>query len=285
MNYREVEERIKAGYRDITAQYRRDDEIEVQTRNHQRLTESLARICRSFPKPITVLDVGCGTGRYFHCLENVASLTGIDISEEMLTYAIDPVRKEQIKVKDIRLTRQNIYLADFSPESFDFIYSLGMFGHGCPVTVEICDKLYNWLKPGGKLFFNLVDFSGLPLWYQTRRQLRKLIYPLLTRRLKQLLDEREQRSPFFGLTKRQLEKIMAKTHLGNFSLSSHICQSPLWTGRHLECLATKPPVFSKPSSTSDTLPDNPVEMLATQQSTPSHSNAPAKDLVSPITRC
>jgi SAM-dependent methyltransferase len=249
MNYHEVEERIKAGYREVTVQYRLDDEIEVQTKNHERLSKLLKEMCWSFSHPIAVLDIGCGTGRYFHCLENVATLTGIDISDEMLASAATPVRQDKISVKDIRLMRENIYLAEFPSPSFDFILSLGMFGHGCPVTVELCNKLYQWLKPGGKLFFNLVDFAGLPLWYRARRQVRKMIYPALTKRLKHFLDKREQRSPFFSLTKLQLENILAQTCLTDYSVSSHSCQSPLWNGRHLECLATKPPAEENSSPT------------------------------------
>jgi len=254
MNYQQVEERIKAGYREVTDQYRRDDEVEVQTQNHRRLTQSLKQICRSFSHPINVLDVGCGTGRYFHCLENVASLVGMDISEEMLASAANPVRREQIMVKDISLIRGNIYMADLLPNSFDFIYSLGMFGHGCPVTIEICNRFYNWLRPGGTLFFNLVDFAGLPLWYRARRHARRIVYPLLTKRLKQVLDEREQRSPFFGLTRGQLETILEATLLKNYTVSSHVCQSPLWSGRHLECLAIKPAAGFKPTLPSADLP-------------------------------
>src|SRR5882757_10066097 len=99
MNYQAVEETIKAGYREVSSQYRRDDEIEVTTANHQRICATLKRICVSFPYPISALEVGCGTGRYFHCLTNVDELTGLDISEEMLRAAENPVRQEQISIK------------------------------------------------------------------------------------------------------------------------------------------------------------------------------------------
>src|SRR5262249_45151120 len=138
MNYQAVEETIKAGYREVSSQYRRDDEIEVTTDNHHRIAGTLKRICGSFSEPIKVLEVGCGTGRYFHCLTNVEELVGVDITEEMLRAADHPVRHEQISIKKVRLVRGNIYLSSFAPESFNFIYSLGMFGNGCPVTVELC---------------------------------------------------------------------------------------------------------------------------------------------------
>jgi SAM-dependent methyltransferase len=239
MNYETVEETIKAGYRAVSSQYRRDDEIEVTTANHQRICNTLQRICASFPDPIRVLDVGCGTGRYFHCLTNVEELTGLDISEEMLRAAETPVRQELISVKKIRRIRGNIYLNSFEAESFHFIYSLGMFGNGCPVTIEVCNKFHEWLAPGGKLYFNTVDFAGLPLWYRARRQARHFVYPMLSRRLQSILDEREARQPSFSMNREDLEEIVRRTKFSAFQIMSHVCQSPLWNGRHLECIATK----------------------------------------------
>ena len=61
MNYEAVEEKIKAGYREVTPQYRQDDEIEVTTENHRRISTTLEEICSSFPHPINALEVGCGT--------------------------------------------------------------------------------------------------------------------------------------------------------------------------------------------------------------------------------
>lgn len=246
MDYEAVEERIKAGYREITAQYRKDDEVEVTTENHRRLGRILTETCRSFCRPIQVLDAGCGTGRYFHCLDQVERLVGLDISEEMLAAARHPVCQDQITAKHIELLRGNIYLKTFPPGTFDFIYSLGMFGHGCPVTVEVCNKFFEWLRPGGKLFFNIVDFDSLPLWFRARRRLRGLLYPKLNRRLQHLLDEREKRSPFFGLTKGELIQILGETRFPYFAVSSYWCQSPLWSGGHLECMGTKPVLAIEP---------------------------------------
>jgi SAM-dependent methyltransferase len=183
--------------------------------------------------------MGCGTGRYFHCLRNVRHLTGLDISEEMLAAARTPVLQTEVASEEVTFLRANVHLVDFPQESFHFIYSLGMFGHGCPVTRELCNKLHQWLIPSGKLFFNIVDFDGLPLWYRARRGARHVVYALLPARLRRLLDKREERSPFFGLNREELENVIRQTLFSSFTITSHSCQSPLWTGRLLECMATK----------------------------------------------
>jgi len=237
MNYQVVEETMRAGYREAFERYRRDDEVEVTTPNHRRISARLRMLCLSFDHPIRVLDVGCGTGRYFHCLTNVHDLTGIDISEEMLQAARNPVRQEEITVPNIRLMRANVYTADFPAESFDLIYSLGVFGDGCGVTTELCDKFHQWLAPGGKLYFNNVDMAGVPFSYRARQHLRGLIYPVLPRRQQAALDERRARRPFFALTRRALETLVRRSRFKTFDIDSHPCNSPLGWGRHLECVA------------------------------------------------
>jgi SAM-dependent methyltransferase len=238
MDYQAIEEAVSAGYKQATARYRRDDEFEVTTQNHRHLGNILRRICLSFDDSIDVLDVGCGTGRYFHCLRNVDQLVGIDISHEMMIAAREPVRANEVTAKRIELKQSNVYLTSFPRHSFDFIYSLGMFGHG-PVTLKICNSFYSWLKPGGKLFFNTVDTAGVPALYRARKNLRKIVYPILPPPLRKVLDERAQRWPFFSQTQEELESLMLETQFEDFSVTSYLCETALWRGRHLECIANK----------------------------------------------
>jgi SAM-dependent methyltransferase len=157
MNYAVVGEKVSASYKAVFQQYRRDDEIEVASENHRHLSGILTQLTTSFPRPVRVLEAGCGTGRYFHCLRNVEELVGLDVCPEMLQAAEHPVREEEITVPNIRLICENVFLASLPTNSFDAIYSLGMFGNGCPVTTDILGRFHDWLAPGGKLFFNAVD--------------------------------------------------------------------------------------------------------------------------------
>jgi cyclopropane fatty-acyl-phospholipid synthase-like methyltransferase len=157
----------------------------------------------------------------------------------MLRGAANPVRSEQISIPKINLRLGNVYLMDFPAGSFDFIYSLGMFGHGCPVTIDLLNKFHEWLRPGGKLLFNTVDSAGLPLLYRARRQAREWVYPMLSKQMQKRLDDRHAKSPFFEMSKSKLEKTLTQTNFKSFQVASHVCQSPLWNGRHLECLASR----------------------------------------------
>jgi SAM-dependent methyltransferase len=239
VDYQELEEAVREGYRQVSARYRGDDEIEVLTRNHFRLARLLKAVCQSFPSRIRVLDLGCGTGRYFHCLPNVSELTGIDISEDMLAAARAPVLKEQITAERIRLCRGNACLVSFPAGSFDFVYSLGMFGHGCPVTVELCNRIYDWMSPGGKFLFNVVDSAGLPVCTRMRRWARRFVPAALPKLWRPREHGRRAQTPLFALTKGDAEQLASRTRFSAFAITPRLCDSPLWQGRHLECLASK----------------------------------------------
>ncbi len=136
-DYRNYEAALSASYNLAAEQYRRDDEIEVRSENHRRLCGNLGRMSGAFGREIDVLDAGCGTGRHFHCLNNVRCLVGLDISIDMLHAAAKPVRQSDVTARQIELIRGSIYEQVFPAESFDLIYSIGCVREWCKGDARI----------------------------------------------------------------------------------------------------------------------------------------------------
>ena len=203
---------IAADYDRAAQQYRRDDEVEVRTENHQRLGGNLRRICRSFGHPVRVLELGCGTGRYFHWLEDVELLVGTDLSAEMLKRAERPVRHEAVTAAEVRLLRANLYDLSFEPGSFDFIYSLGVFGHGAALNGELAMRIAGWLAPGGRLYFDAIEKRELGRTRELRKSMKSAVRPFLPPAVRRRLAAREAASiPLLQHTRADLEAIMEGT--------------------------------------------------------------------------
>ena len=64
---------------DVVAEYVKDEGRAKRYREHDEnydsyhilFGEKITKICQSYDKKINVLDLACGTGRYFHRLKNV----------------------------------------------------------------------------------------------------------------------------------------------------------------------------------------------------------------------
>lgn len=249
MNYRQFASQITAGYDRGADQYRRDDEVEALTENHRRVGGNLRRICRSFPEPIRILEIGCGTGRYFHWLENAKELVGTDLSAEMLRHARHPLRAHEVTVPDIRLIQGNVYEMELPPGSFDFIYTLGVFGYGAAFTVELAQKLHTWLAPNGRLYFDALE-NPPPPKKRLKQRVRRAVYACAPGHVKTWLDARERAGvPIVRHTREQIETAMHAAGFEDFLVSTIYCNSPLWTGMKFECSARKPAAaVSRPGS-------------------------------------
>lgn len=240
MDFQRYESNLAKSYDCGADQYRRDDEIEARSENHQRLGGNLRRMCRSFQQPVRVLEMGCGTGRYFHWLENTKLLVGTDISPEMLRCAENPVHASEVTAGEIRLIRSNLYEMNFEPESFDFIYSLGVFGYGAAITDELCEKIRRWLAPGGRLYFDALERRETNGIDGMKQSVKSALFPLLPGSMRQRIEARRREAvPVFNHTRAEIEQLMLAAGFDDFMISSNACHSPLWTGMHLECCARK----------------------------------------------
>jgi ubiquinone/menaquinone biosynthesis C-methylase UbiE len=223
-----------------SVQYRAGDERAASRGSRQHYCEILRELSASFGHKINVLDVGCGTGRYFHCLRKVKRLVGIDLSPHMLEQARSPVNSNELDIEKIELLCADAGSLELTDESFDFIYSVGVIGEYTPVNSVLLDKLYRLLAPKGKLFFTAVDVHSrlqVPEGTEaslTRRVLRKA-FPFLPSFAKKYLN---RALSSFYVTDRELTRLQKRSQFATFSIARFEHPSG-WRGTHLDCLAEK----------------------------------------------
>jgi SAM-dependent methyltransferase len=241
MHYQRMGNAVRLLYDDAYAPlYRESDEVEVVTDNHRQICDTLAGITRSFAREISVLDLGCGTGRYFHCIERVNRLVGVDISLPVLLQARRPVKSKQIKVKKIDLVCANIFELELAPASFDFIYSIGVLGEFSPFDAEVCGKMYDLLKPGGKALFTVVDVTSKYQFMSWKRRMAETFSPFLPAPIRRPLRERLRS---YYMTRSQLERVMHRSGFAQYEINLRVSTAAHWIGAHYECLATKAAKF------------------------------------------
>jgi ubiquinone/menaquinone biosynthesis C-methylase UbiE len=108
----------------------------------------------------TILDCGCGTGRFAAYLAEVygeeALVVGLDYSESMLERARFYRLKDHMHI-GVELIRGDVCTLPFKPRSFDLITCVHVLIH-LPNWESLLSAFYDLLKPGGYLFFDV--FSG-----------------------------------------------------------------------------------------------------------------------------
>ena len=138
----------------------------------------------------TVLDDGCGGGRYSMALRKLGAgrVVGVDISEDAIDLAR---RKSPFVEEDVEFQTGSVLDLPFEDESFDFVFSNGVLHH-TDSTEKGLQEIFRVLKPGGRvwlylyggkesLFWDIVDLcrdmlKDIPQAY-TQDLMRVLCYP------------------------------------------------------------------------------------------------------------
>lgn len=103
-------------------------------------------------KDKTVLDFGCGSGRWveFFCNKG-ANYTGVDISDEM-------IKLSKTRFPDLPFYTLKDHSIPLETDSCDFVFSIAVLHHNKPPSQEeILGEISRVLKAGGYLFL----FEGL----------------------------------------------------------------------------------------------------------------------------
>jgi ubiquinone/menaquinone biosynthesis C-methylase UbiE len=226
---------------DWARQYRRIDESSSDAA-HEHYGRLLTTLSSSFGRPIDVLDIGCGTGRYFHRLRNMRRLVGIDLSMHMLKEAHSPLHAEEVSAQTVDLVCGDLRSLSIADGSFDFIYSIGVLGEYSPLDQEIMHTCWRILRPNGLMLVTAVDATSRISVPENekpsllRRALRKS-WTLMPASIRAASNH--WLSPCY-LTRQQIERLLHSCGFSKVEISLYHHTSG-WLGTHFDCLATRGP--------------------------------------------
>lgn len=210
--------------------YRESDERAAERGELDATAARLRAICRSYDREITVLDLGCGTGRFFHAIENARLLLGIDASDDMLAEAAHPVREAEVSAREVALRKGDLTRLDLPPASFDLVYSIGVLGNHAPFDVDVATSVHRLLTPDGHFVFSIVDRDSKPR--SLRRRLGERMLPVLPGPLRRAAAARQHT---FYMTRTELEHTLDAAGFSHRDIDRTTSTSPDWTGAVFDC--------------------------------------------------
>ena len=189
----------------------------------------LRELCESFGRDITVLDLGCGTGRYFWALRHTNELVGIDVSAPMLAEARRPVDAGHVQIRRIELIHDDFLTHEFDEKHFDLVYSIGVLGEHTPFNAEIASRVRRWLVPGGLFAFTGVHVQSSSIPRSLKRRVGERLIGIAPAGLKTSLRERVLAGGLY-VDRPYLKDVLTAAHFAVESIEYH--QSDV----HLHCL-------------------------------------------------
>jgi SAM-dependent methyltransferase len=219
---------------EYAARYRLADEEIRDGELVQTFGRWLRRLSESFRRDISVLDLGCGTGRYFWALRNVRELVGIDVSAPMLERARTPVNGAEVTAARITLVHGDFLTEVFDAGRFDVVYAIGVLAEHSPLDDRIVQRVAQWLAPGGMFAFTAVHPRSFSIPRTWKRRLGERLLPLSAGRWRAALRSRLLSGGLYADEDR-LRELLPRHGLAIESIEPHHSDIHL----HLMCVARK----------------------------------------------
>lgn len=195
--------------------YRDRDDALQQEATYQALIAWLRQVSGRFTHRLDVLDLGCGTGRYFWGVDNARSLVGLDASAAMLAEARQPIRADRIGVPEVTLVHGDLATHRFADQAFDLVYSIGVLAEHVPLDAPLVARVWSWLKPGGRFAFTTVDPQSPDVPKTLARRLAGLALPVAPGSLGRALHRRLMSAGMYG-DERWIREVLA----GRFAIET-----------------------------------------------------------------
>jgi SAM-dependent methyltransferase len=136
----------------------------------------LGDLCQMFDRPVTVLDLGCGTGRFFPALTEVQEIVGVDASAPMLARARERAASACPRIP-VTLIEGDLETIRLEHGRFDLAYSIGVLAEHVPMTPRLAARVCDWLAPHGVFAFTTVHPESPSIGLTRRRRLGRAVLP------------------------------------------------------------------------------------------------------------
>jgi SAM-dependent methyltransferase len=191
--------RAAAIYDDAYAErYRQHDERRTPGDAIDRLSRWLHDVCIRCGPSIDVLDLGCGTGRYFGALTGVRRLVAVDVSRPMLDRARPRAGALGPLPGGVELVEADFLNFDCGATQFDLVYSIGVLAEHSPFDDAIASRVRRWLKPGGRFAFSAVHPGSQTVPRTFKRRVAERLMPAAPEPLRSTLRDRLMRDGLYA---------------------------------------------------------------------------------------
>jgi ubiquinone/menaquinone biosynthesis C-methylase UbiE len=154
---------LKYHGREHAEEYAESDQTLFNSSDHVTTQNWLSDHLKAEDKPMSrLLDLGCGTGRWFHVeVANAHTVIAVDFSRAMLKCATEKVNRNGYN--NVYLIQADVFHLPFKEDLFDCVVSLGVIDLHAPLTKGLLEEVRKVVKEDGLFLFTVLKRGWVTL--------------------------------------------------------------------------------------------------------------------------